>query len=72
MNFYISFNLSNSIKADQRKEEFLNYPHKRHATIFKQRQQQFRSLLKNFNLDTADLKWFSKIDANSVTGGSNN
>ena len=70
MNFYINFNLSNAIKADQRKAEFLSYPHKRHATIFKQRQRQFRALLKNFNLDPADLKWFAKIDGSSVTGGS--
>ena len=71
MNFYINFNLSNSIKAEERQAEFLKCPYQRHSLILKHRQRQFQKLLNNLDLSVTDVKWFEKIDARTVGGGSN-
>jgi hypothetical protein len=68
MNFYINFNLSNTIKSEERQTEFLKHPYKRHSSILKQRSNQFKNLLNNFDLSSTDVRWFSKTDGRSVGG----
>lgn len=66
--FYINFNLSQAVSAEQREKDFLSHHLNHQSELVRQRRIQYGELLENYNLTPDHLKWYSKVEGDRCSG----
>ncbi|CBY19671.1 unnamed protein product [Oikopleura dioica] len=66
--FYVNFTITVPGKSSYRVNQFLKNSFNRQDDLVKLRKEQYRDLLQAYGMNSSDLKWYTKVNGDSISG----